>query len=88
MMFKCQMFIKIIPNNLILLVSPIVADPILILVLNRIIFCTRRSYISFCQLIQIRFDVRQLLTLLSSLLRVNVNSITFPSANEVDRVLS
>ena len=39
-------------------------------------------------LIKIRFDVSQLLTLLSSWLRVNVNSITFSSANEVDRELS
>ena len=39
-------------------------------------------------IIQIRFDVAQLLTLLRSLLGVNVNSRAFSSANEVDRVQS
>ena len=47
-------------------------------------------YFILSALIQIRFDVSQLLTLLSSLLRVNVriNFRAFSSANEVDRVLS
>ena len=45
-------------------------------------------YFVLSALIQIRFDVSQLLTLLSSWLRVNVNSRAFSSASEVDRVLS
>ena len=78
---------KIIPENLILLVSSIVADPILILVKCNS-FLYEIIYFVLWVLIQIRFDVSQLLTLLSSLLRVNVNSRAFSSANEVDRVLS
>ena len=39
-------------------------------------------------LIQIRFDVSQLLTLLSSWLGVNINSREFSSTKEVDRILS
>ena len=54
------------------------------------LFSVREDHIYFVlsALIQIRFDVSQLLTLLSSLLRVNVNSRAFSSVYEVDRVLS
>ena len=80
---------KIIPNNLILSVSSIVAAPILILVKCNSFLYEKIVYLVLSALIQyIRFDVRKLLTLLSSLLRVNVNSRAFFSANEVDRVLS
>ena len=82
------MFIRIIPKNLILLVSSIVADPILILVKCNHFLYEKIIYFVLSALIQIRFDVSQLLTLLSSWLRVNINSRAFSSANEVDRVLS
>ena len=45
-------------------------------------------YFVLSALTQMRFDVSQLLTLLSSWLRVNVNARAFSSANEVDSVLS
>ena len=51
-------------------------------------FSLRENHFFFSVLIQIRFAVSQLLTLLRSWLRVNVNSRAFSSANEVDRVLS
>ena len=79
---------KIIPKNLILLVSSTVADPILILVKWNTFLYENIIYIVLSALIQIRFDVSQLFTLLSSWLRVIVNSRAFSSANEVDRVLS
>ena len=79
---------KIILKNLILLVSSIVADPILILVKCDSFLYKKIMYFVLSALIQVRFAVSQLLTLLSSLLRVNVNSRAFSSANEVDRVLS
>ena len=79
---------KIIPKNLILLVSSIVADPILILVKCNSFMYEKIIYFVLLALIQIRFDVSQLLTLLSSWLRVTINSRVFSSANEVDRVLS
>ena len=51
---------KIIPKNLILLVSTIVADPILILVkCNRFLY-EKIVYFVLSALIQIRFDVSQL----------------------------
>ena len=79
---------KIIPNSLILLVSFIVADPILMLVKCNSFLYEKIIYFVLSALIQMRFDVSQLLTLLSSWLRVNVNSRAFSSANKVDRVLS
>ena len=79
---------KIIHKNLILLVSSIVADPILILVKCNSFLYKKIIYFVLSALIQKRFDVSQLLTLLSSLLRVNVNSRAFSSANQVDSVLS
>ena len=79
---------KIIPKNLILLVSSIVADPILILVKCNSVLYVKIIYFVLSALIQIRFYVSQLLTLLCWWLRVNVSSIAFSSANEVDRVLS
>ena len=79
---------KIITKNLILLVLSIVADPILILVKSNSFLYEQIIYFVLSALIQIRFAVSQLLTLLSSWLRVNVNSRAFSSANEVDRVLS
>ena len=48
------------------------------------IFCFES--IQFIFPLQIRFDVSQLLTLLSSQFRVNVNFRAFSSANEIDRV--
>ena len=45
-------------------------------------------YFVLSALIQIRSDVKQLLTLLSSWLRVNENFRAFLSGNEIDRVLS
>ena len=78
---------KIIPKNLILLVSSIVAGKILILVKCDSFLYEITNFV-LSALIQIRFDVSQLLTLLSSWLRVNLNSRAFSSANEVDRVLS
>ena len=68
---------KIIPKNLILLVSSKVADPILILVKCNSFLHEKIIYFVLSALIQIRFDVSQLLTLLSSWLRVNVNSRAF-----------
>ena len=79
---------KIIPKNLILLISSIVADPILILVKCNSYLYEKIIYFVLSALIQIRFSVSQLLTLLSSWLRVNVNSREFSSANGLDRVLS
>ena len=79
---------KIIPKNLILLVSSIVADPSLISVKCNIFLHEKIIYFVLSALIQIRFYVSQLLILLRSWLRVNVNSRAFSSANEVDRVLS
>ena len=79
---------KIVPKNLILLVSSIVTDPILILVKCNSLLYGKIIYFVLSALIQIRFAVSQLLTLLSSLLRVNVNSRAVSSANEVDSVLS
>ena len=79
---------KMIPKNLILLVSSIVADTILILVKCNSFLYEKIIYFVLSALIQIWFDVGQLLTLLSSWLRVNVNSRAISSANEVDRALS
>ena len=79
---------KIIPNNLILFISSIVADLILMLVKCNSFLYENIIYFVMSALIQIRFDVCQLLTLLSSWFRVNVNSRAFSSGNEVDRVLS
>ena len=61
---------KNIPKNLILLVSSIVADPILLLVKYNSFLYDKIIYFVLSALIQIRFDVSQLL--LSSWLRVNV----------------
>ena len=69
-------------------VSSIVADPILMLVKCNSFFYEKNIYFVLSALIPIRFDVSQLLTLLSSLLRVNANPRPFSSANEVDRVQS
>ena len=77
---------KIIPKSLILFVSSIVADPILILVKCYISLYEKIISFSLSALIQRRFDISQLLTLLSSWF--NVNSRAFSSVNEVDRVLS
>ena len=68
-----------------LLVSSIVADLILILVKYNSFLYEKTIYFV---LIQILLDVCQLLTLLISRLRVNVNSREFSSANQVDSVLS
>ena len=87
-MFECEMFSKIIPQNVILLVSSIVADPILIFVKCNSFLYEKIIYFVLSALIQTRLDVSQLLTLLTSWLRVNVNSRAFSSADEVDRVLS
>ena len=65
-----------IPKNFILLVSSIVADPILILVKCNSFLYEKIIYFVLSALIQIRYDVTQLLALLTSLLRVNVNSYT------------
>ena len=70
---------KIIPKNLILLVSSIVGDPILISVKYNNFLYEKIIYFVLSALMQIRFDETQLLTLLSSLLRVNVNSRAFSS---------
>ena len=79
---------KIIPNNLILFISSIVADLILMLVKCNSFLYDNIIYLVMSALIQIRFDVSHLLTLLSSWLRVNVNYRAFSSGNDVDRVLS
>ena len=59
---------KIIPKNLILLVSSIGADPILILVKWNSSLYEKIIYFAFSVLLKIlfNFDVSQLLTLLSS----------------------
>ena len=75
-------------NKIILFVSFIVADPILILIKCNSFLHEKIIYFVLTAVTQIRFDVSQLLTLLSSWLRVNVNSRAFLSANDVDRVLS
>ena len=88
-MFECKMCIKNYSKYLILLVSSIVADPILILAKCNSFLYEKIIYFVVSALIQIRFDGSQLLTLLRSRLRVNVNnSRAFSSENEVDRVLS
>ena len=66
---------KIIPKNLILLISSIVADVILILVKSNSFLYEKIIYFVLSALIQIRFDDNQLLALLRSWLRVNVNSM-------------
>ena len=57
---------KIIPKNLILFVSCIVEDPILILVKCNSFLYEKIIYFIMSALIQKRFDVSQLLTLLSA----------------------
>ena len=66
MMLNVRCLSKIIPNNLILLVSSIVADPILILVKCNSLLYEKIIYFVLSALIQIRFAVSQLFTLLSS----------------------
>ena len=85
--YAIQIISKMIPKNLIL-VSSIVADWILILVKCNSILYEKIIYFVLAALIEIQLDVSQLLTFLSSLLRVNVVSRSFSSANEVDEVLS
>ena len=76
---KVRCWSKIILKNLILLVSCIVSDQSLILIKSSG-FLYEIIYIVLSALIQIWFDVSQLLTLLSSWLRVNVNYRAFSSA--------
>ena len=86
--FNLRCLSKIIHKNLILLVSSIVADLILILVKCNSFLYEKIIYFVLSALIQIRFDVSQLLTFSSLWLKVNVNSKACSSSNEVDRVLS
>ena len=88
MIFECEMFIKNYSQEFNIISFLYVADPILILVKCNSFLYEKIINFVLSALIQIRFDVSQLLTLLSSRLRVNVNSRAFSSANEVDRVLS
>ena len=64
--FVCATFIKNYFNTLILLVSSIVADPILILVKCNSFLYEKIKCFVLSALIQRRFDVSQLLTLLTS----------------------
>ena len=60
----CHSLSQIIPKNLILIVSSIVADPILIIVKCNSFLHEKIIYFDLSALIQIRIDVSQLLTLL------------------------